>query len=290
MVEELIDTPISQQAINRIDIMLSNQWAIVTGGSSGIGAAIIDRLIQHEKNLCCLAVGRRSPQHFVSSCVETDRIHKVSADISTPEGISAILSALPEDACVKYLIHNAGVLGPIAPLSEIDRSTWNQVVETNISAPLFLTQALTPQLKRCAGSDNSSGTKARVLHISSGAAHNPYVGWGPYCVTKAGLHMMYRCLSMELSPHGILVGSVRPGIVDTDMQAEIRGYDGDPAHFPTHTKFRTLHEAGQLERPENVAAYIHWLLSDISDDEFYAKEWDIRNSVDDERWKKYKSS
>ena len=70
------------------------------------------------------------------------------------------------------------------------------------------------------------------------------------------------------------------------MQAEVQGYDGDPAHFLTHTKFRTLHEAGQLEQP----AYIHWLLSEISDDKFYLEEWDIRNSIEDERWKKYKSS
>ncbi len=265
-----------------------NQWAIVTGGSSGIGAAIIERLSLQEPNLCCLAVGRRSPQHFVFSAA-SDRIHKVSADISTPDGIAAILSALPEDACVKYLIHNAGLLGPIAPLSELNRSAWNQVVETNLSAPLFLTQALIPQLKRCSGDDNS-GAKARVLHVSSGAAHTPYVGWGPYCVTKAGLHMMYRCLSMELSPHGILVGSVRPGVVDTPMQTEIRGYTGDPQHFPTHAKFQTLHKTGQLGQPKNVAAYCHWLLSEISDDEFCAEEWDIRNSADDKRWKKFSSS
>jgi benzil reductase ((S)-benzoin forming) len=102
--------------------------------------------------------------------------------------------------------------------------------------------------------------------------------------------MMYRCLSTELSPHGILVGSVRPGVVDTPMQGEIRGYDGDPRHFPTHEMFQTLHQAGKLEQPETVAAYFHWLLTEISDDEFYAEEWDIRNSVDDERWKKFRNS
>ena len=219
----------------------------------------------------------------------TDRIRRVSADISTPDGISAIVLALPEDACVKYLIHNAGLLGPIAPLSECDRSAWCQIVETNLSAPLFLTKALIPQLKRCSGDDNS-GAKARVLHVSSGAAHTPYVGWGPYCVTKAGLYMMYRCLSMELSPYGILVGSIRPGVVDTPMQTEIRGYAGDPQHFPSHKKFCTLHETGQLEQPENVAAYCHWLLSETSDEEFCAEEWDIRNSADDERWTKFRSS
>ena len=99
-------------------------------------------------------------------------------------------AALPSNASVKYLIHNAGMLGPIAPLTDIDRSTWHQIVATNLDAPLFLTQAFLPHLKRCANDDNSK-TKARVLHMSSGAATSAYVGWGPYCVTKAGLQMMY---------------------------------------------------------------------------------------------------
>jgi len=126
--------------------------------------------------------------------------------------------------------------------------------------------------------------------VSSGAAHSSYVGWGPYCVSKAGLHMMYRCLSAELSPHDILVGSVRPGVVDTPMQDEIREFNGPSDHFPMAAKFHSLRETGKLEQPDNVAAYCHWLLSEIRDEEFCAEELDIRNSMDDERWKKFKTS
>ena len=197
------------------------------------------------------------------------------------------MAALPADASVRYLIHNAGQLGPIGPLAAIDRSTWRQVVETNLDAPLFLTQALLPHLKRCAASGT---TKARVLHVSSGAATGPYVGWGPYCVTKAGLQMMYRCLSAEMSPHGILVGSVRPGVVATPMQDGIREYAGPEEHFPMKKKFLDLHETGKLEDPENVATFFHWLLSDVDDGEYGASEWDLRNSKEDERWTKYSSS
>lgn len=280
---------------------MSAQWAVITGGSSGIGAAIFRRLVQCEPDLHCLAVGRRLPQleevkqqaiassqpkNVEKKAGDGDRVHILSADVSTPEGISAIVSALPADGSVKYLIHNAGVLGPIAPLAEIDRSTWHQVVATNLDAPLFLTQALLPHLKRCAGKDG----KPRVLHVSSGAAHGSYVGWGPYCVTKAGLHMMYHCLSKELSRHGVLVGSVRPGVVDTPMQDEIRAFDGPSRNFPTIGKFLSLHETGKLKRPDYVATYFHWLLSELSDEEFGTEEWDIRKSENDERWKKFSTS
>ena len=103
----------------------------------------------------------------------------------------------------------------------VDRESWGNVVATNLEAPLFLTQALIPNLKLSA----AEGDKPRVLNVSSGAAVNSYEGWGPYCITKAGLNMMYRCLSVELSHIGILVGSVRPGVVDTPMQDSVRAFD-----------------------------------------------------------------
>ena len=101
---------------------------------------------------------------------------------------------------------------------------------------------------------------------------------------------MYRCLSLELAPQGILVGSVRPGVVATPMQDGIREHAGPEEHFPMKKKFLDLHETGKLEDPENVATFFHWLLSDVDDGEFGASEWDFRNSRDDERWTKYSSS
>lgn len=265
----------------------SNKWVVITGGSSGIGSALLSRLVKCEPELYCLAVGRRLEklEHVRNQAIGVvgDRIKIVAADVSTPDGITSIVSALPTNAPVKYLIHNASLLGPIAPLMNIDRETWRQVAATNLEAPLFLTQALIPNLQQCA----AGGDTPRVLHVSSGAAVNAYEGWGPYCITKAGLNMMYRCLSMELSRHGILVGSVRPGVVDTPMQDIVRGYDGPAEHFPAHNKFHDLHKSGKLESPATVATYLHWLLSEIKDDEFGAEEKDIRLSKDDPRWESY---
>ena len=238
--------------------MPTNQWAVITGASAGIGASIFRRLVLKEPNLNCLGVARRLPQlEKVKTSVDEahrDRAHILSADVSTPEGIAQIVSALPKDASVKYLIHNAGLLGPIGPLLDIDRRTWDKVIATNLDAPLFLTQALLPHLKRCSDG-KEGGTKARVLHVSSGAAHSSYVGWTPYCVSKAGLNMMYRCLSAELYQQNVLVGSARPGVVDTYMQVEIRDYNGREEDFPMKSKFNTLHETGKLEDPDNVAKY-----------------------------------
>ena len=147
--------------------MPTNQWAIITGASAGIGASTFRRLVQEEPNLNCLGVARRMSQlELVKTSVDEvhrDRAHILSADVSTPEGITQIVSALPKDASVKYLIHNAGLLGPIGPLLDIERSTWDNVIATNLDAPLFLTQALLPHLKRCSD-EKEGGTKARVTY------------------------------------------------------------------------------------------------------------------------------
>ena len=102
--------------------------------------------------------------------------------------------------------------------------------------------------------------------------------------------MMYRCLSSELSPHNIHVGSVRPGVVDTPMQSTIRDYNGPTDDFPMQQKFFDLHSSNKLEHPENVAKFVHWLLSEVDEEEFIREEFDIRNCKEDERWLKYNNS
>ena len=109
---------------------------------------------------------------------------------------------------------------------------------------------------------------------------------GPYCTSKAALHMMYKCMSPELLQQDVLLGSIDPGVVDTPMQGDIRGFNGPKDQFPTHNVFLDLHSSGQLQKPDDVAVFFHWLLAEVGDEEFIAHEWDGMDK-DDERWKKY---
>ncbi|WP_290650772.1 SDR family NAD(P)-dependent oxidoreductase, partial [Aquisalimonas sp.] len=139
-------------------------------------------------------------------------------------------------------------------------------------APLFLTQAL---LDRLQGG-------GRVLHISSGAAHHGYAGWGSYCASKAALHMIYQVLREELQDRGIAVGSVRPGVVDTPMQALVR--EQPPERFPMVQRFLDLHATGQLEDPQDVARFTAWLLLDVDETAYSAEEWSFTEPSHRERW------
>jgi len=154
---------------------------------------------------------------------------------------------------------------------------------------VFLLQALQPHLRR---------PGARVLHIGSGAAGKAVGGWTAYCASKAAFLSVYRCLSQELRPEGVHVGSVRPGIVDTPMQGAIRSADEDA--MPDVDFFRSLHKAvkggsgggdkprappsDSLDSAENVGAFLRFLLLEAGEDEFSAEEWDIRDDSHHGRW------
>lgn len=106
---------------------------------------------------------------------------------------------------------------------------------------------------------------------------------------QSGLNMMYRCLALELSRDNVLVGSLRPGVVDTDMQVPIREFAGPKDTFPMKSKFIDLHKDGKLETPENVARYCHYMLSSVDGEEFIVDEFDIRNDKANENWLRFQS-
>jgi NAD(P)-dependent dehydrogenase (short-subunit alcohol dehydrogenase family) len=144
----------------------------------------------------------------------------------------------------------------------------------NVEEPLFLTQALLPELV-----ENS-----RVVHISSGAAHQGIPGWGLYCTSKAALFMLGQLLKDELAQRNIWFGSVRPGIVDTPMQEEIRALK--PESFPMVEQFRQYKATGALVTSELVAQYLEWLLLEVSGPQLGEREWDIRDTEWQSAWQK----
>ena len=242
--------------------------AVVTGAGSGIGRAMAHALA--ERGLEVLVVGRRKGPLEETCGGVAGGLRPVAADVADPAGRARVVEATA-GAPVRCLIHNAGVLEPIGPLAQVALEEWRHAQAVNVEGPLFLTQLLLGQL---AG--------GRVLHVSSGAAHAPYAGWGSYCTTKAALHMLYRLLRDELGERDIAVGSLRPGVVDTPMQALIRRQP--PERFPAVQRFLELHAGGRLERPEEVAAFTAWLLLDVPAAEFSADEWSFTDPAQRRRW------
>ncbi|MFV8834525.1 SDR family NAD(P)-dependent oxidoreductase [Aquisalimonas sp.] len=245
------------------------QRAVVTGGGSGLGQAICRELTQLGMEV--IVVGRRPEALHETRAMAPKQITTVSADLATESGREELVSAIGDDS-LAALVHNAGVLTPIGPLAGVRLEDWRLAQAVNVEAPLFLTQALLNNLQ----------DGGRVLHMSSGAAHHGYAGWGSYCTSKAALHMLYQVLRDELRDRGIAVGSMRPGVVDTPMQSLIR--EQPPERFPMVQRFMDLHATGQLESPSDVARFITWLLTEVDDDTFSAEEWSFTDPAHRERW------
>ena len=182
------------------------------------------------------------------------------ADLITVEGRAAVVHALSAYPYVEGFVHNAGVIDPILPMTMLDDDAWRSVMATNLDVPFFLTKALREKL-----------IGGRVLHIGSGAAYLPIVGWAPYCVSKAALAMLVKCWQLECPD--IAFAHVLPGIIDTDMQAKIRASQ----HMTSekHAFFQNLKDTHQLLSVKQVAVFLTWLLLDVEAAVFSAQEWDI---------------
>lgn len=243
---------------------------LITGGGTGIGRALAERFAA--KGWRVTIVGRRLELLQEVARDYPDKISIISADVGSIQDRQKIVAEAK--GTLDLLVHNAAVLGPVGPILDQSPEDWKSHMATNVEGPLFLTQALLPNLV-----ENS-----RVVNISSGAAHQGIPGWGMYCTSKAALFMLGQLLKDELAQRNIWFGSVRPGIVDTPMQAEIRALE--PEDFPMVEQFRQYKATGALVTSELVAQYLEWLLLEVSGPQLGEREWDIRDAEWQSAWQK----
>ena len=243
---------------------------LITGGGTGIGRALAGRFA--DKGWRVTIVGRRLNLLQEVARDYPDKISIISADVGSIQDRQKIVSEAK--GTLDLLVHNAAVLGPEGPILDQSPEDWKSHMATNVEGPLFLTQALLLKLV-----ENS-----RVVNISSGAAHQGIPGWGMYCTSKAALFMLGQLLKDELAQRNIWFGSVRPGIVDTPMQAEIRALE--PKDFPMVEQFRQYKATGALVTSELVAQYLEWLLLEVSGPQLGEREWDIRDAEWQSAWQK----
>lgn len=223
--------------------------ALVTGHSRGLGEAVADALVQ--RGVPVLALARSSNPGLASR--HGNKLVQVGLDLADPDAVArwlddGTLARFVADAKLVLLVNNAGTVQPVGPLPMQPPLAVAAAVALNVTAPLMLSAALAAITAEQA---TGPGVDLRVLHVSSGAGRNPYPGWSVYCATKAALDHHARAAAADPTP-GLRIESVAPGVIDTDMQAEIRATDA--ARFPLRERFVALNRDGALERPADVAA------------------------------------
>jgi NAD(P)-dependent dehydrogenase (short-subunit alcohol dehydrogenase family) len=127
---------------------------------------------------------------------------------------AAVAAVVARHGRIDVMINNAGVIEPIARLSDADPALWGNSIDINLKGVFHGMKAVIPTMRA-----QGAGT---VITVSSGAATNPLEGWSAYCAGKAGALMLTRAAHLEEGPHGIRVLGLSPGTVATEMQRKIK--------------------------------------------------------------------
>jgi len=223
----------------------SQHLFIVTGASRGLGRAIAEQLLQPGHRV--LGISRRAP-------AAPTGLEQWTCDLADPlpvaQRLRAWLEALegPRFASAT-LINNAAALSEPQPLRDADLLSLSGSVRVGLEAALLLTAAFL-------GATRTWAADKRVLHISSGLGRRAMASQGAYCAVKAGLDHLARAQALEeaLLDNGAKVCALAPGIIDTDMQVQMRG--ADPQSFPDHAAFVQMKAEGRLVSPGAAAAKV----------------------------------
>lgn len=223
---------------------------ILTGASRGMGLAMAEQLLSAVHRLLCLS---RHTSETLTARAEllgctleqwpVDLEHSTTATLR----LEKWLLCYPRDTVSNItLINNAGVIPRITPLSAADPADLARALRVGLEAPLLLTSAF------LRATEDWRVTR-KVLNISSGLGRRAMASQAGYCATKAGMDHFTRCLALDEAqkPHGAKVCSLAPGVIDTDMQVQLRS--ADASAFPDRKSFVDLKDSGQLKSPADAA-------------------------------------
>lgn len=240
---------------------MSKTLLILTGHSKGLGRAILDHYLSMDQ-VDVIAISR------TALSITHPRLTQKDLDLSDLSVLQQELDSIfPSEEFENYLlINNAGWIGEVKPIGELDPKELRQQVNLNLLAPMFLTNTFIKKYK-------SNSVKKVICNISSGAATRPVSGWGGYCSTKAALAMFTMVADRDNKTESFHFYSLAPGIVDTTMQDEIR--QADVKDFPELEKFKSFKEKGELTAPALVAEKIGYLLG--NPERFPEVIQDVRN-------------
>lgn len=234
------------------------ELVIVTGASRGLGRAMAAQLLSPERLL--LTISRRpDPSLQDAAAARGAKLEQWALDLAHGVGAAARLEAWLRNLdgarfAGAALINNACLLGPVGPLQQAAADPTATAFRVGLEAPALLAAAF------LRATDGWVAPR-KVLNISSGAGRRPLPGWGVYCAVKAGLDHLSRVIAEDEArrPHGARVVSLAPGVIDTDMQVQIRS--ADAADFPALPRFLEMKEQGQLASADEAAARVLAYLS-----------------------------
>ena len=232
---------------------LQGQVAVITGAGRGIGAAAARLLAAAGASVVLVARGSEELDVVAQEITAGGGVAiAVPGDVSDAQAVEEIVeSAIEQFGRVDILVNNAAVIWPLDPIAWADPDEWAYAIHTNLVGPFYMVRNMLPLML-----DQGYG---RIVNVTSHAAGIPIAGSSAYCASKSGLDMFTRTLALELAGKRVTVNGFIPGMVDTEMQAEIRSIDAEEAGLDT-SYFHDAYEKGLLRTADDVARGIYWLV------------------------------
>lgn len=234
-------------------------YAIVTGVSRGLGAAIAELLL--EAGIHVIGISRTGNEHLCKVAKDYNRIYKhYACDLSKPEEVEKSIDLILDevfktDPSTLYLINNAAVVTPVNQAMKVKESELIDHMRVNMLAPMILTN-------RCLKKVEASDAYFIAVQLTSGAAVNPLFGWSAYSSSKAAITMYTKAVALEQQQldTGNKIIAFDPGMMDTPMQEVIRTSSYEA--FREVDRFKKYKEESMLQNPSYVAGILVDLLTD----------------------------
>jgi benzil reductase ((S)-benzoin forming) len=228
---------------------MTTHLTIITGASRGMGFALAQQLAMPGNTLLCISrhVNPALQQLITSQNMALTQWEADLRDAApTAQKLGAWLSGKAHDFASVTLVNNAGMIPAIAPLSDVPASDIIAAMRVGVEAPMLLTSTFLQATADWA-------IPKKVLNISSGLGRRAMASQAGYCAAKAAMDHFTRCVALEeaLKPHGAKVCSLAPGVIDTDMQVQLRA--APDSSFPDKANFVGMKRSGALTSPQDAA-------------------------------------
>jgi NAD(P)-dependent dehydrogenase (short-subunit alcohol dehydrogenase family) len=226
---------------------------ILTGASRGMGLAIAQALLQPGHTLLCISRRTNDPLAAQASAAGVQLLQwpmDLGDAVAAADRLQAWLGEQPAHRYASAnLVNNAGVVPAPGPLQQASTAELSNALRVGLEAALLLSAGF------LRATDGWSGPR-KILNISSGLGRRAMAGSAAYCAAKAGMDHFSRALALEQAeqPNGAKVVSLAPGVIDTDMQQQLRA--ADPQRFPERERFMQLKAQGLLDTPAQAAAKV----------------------------------
>ncbi len=244
------NSPLAGPTASALSPNFTGKVVLVTGGSRGIGRAIVESMASLGGTVVFTYVSQHAEAKELESELQSRnfKVSAVQADVRKDELIAPLFESLEKDhGRLDVLVNNAGVTRD-ALIAGMDDSNWNDVLATNLTGPFNCSRRAARLMMR--------RRQGAIINISSLVAQRPGRGHCNYAASKGGLEAMTKALAAELAPRNIRVNCVAPGMIVTDMSQELRELAGDQvlARIP-------LKRYGE---PSEIAASVCFLASEVA--------------------------